>query len=601
MAEIQDLVRDFENFLDTTEESRQDLARDRGYTDHKQWTAEESEALRERGQAPIVINRIKTKVNLLSGIERQRRTDPKALPRTPRHEEGADAVTDALRYVADNTDFEQVASECFEDLLHSTESAIVEVDEVNGEFEIQINRIEDDRFYYDPHSRARDFSDAKFMGIVIWMDQDDAETMFPEKKDEIEAAITGNTDSVDGTTFDDKPTWIDKKRKRLRVCQHYFKEKGKWQNAYFTQNLFLIEQWDSPYRDEFGEPSNPIEAQSLYVDRDNNRYGEVRSYIWIQDEINHRRSKLLYMLSVRQTMAEKGAVNDVSEMKRQLSRPDGHVEVNRNFEFQLLDTNDMSQGQFSLYQESKAEIDSVGANAALSGTSEQDLSGRAVQALQQGGMAEVGQIYDSHNAWKRRVYRQVWARVKQYWDAERWIRVTDNEDNLKWVGLNMPVTGRELLEEQVQQDPNNEIAGRLLQEDDPRLNEVAEVRNNVVELDMDITLTDSPDYATLRQEQFDTMVRLAEAYGPDNVPFELILELSDMSRKSEVKELLSNEVDPEQQQAQAELAAMNAKLDMNLKDANIKAKKSKAAKDMAEAEAQLIENQAVRGQLGSVG
>ena len=51
--------------------------------------------------------------------------------------------------------------------------------------------------------------------------------------------------------------------------------------------------------------------QSGYVDRDNNRYGAIKDMIGPQDEINKRRSKALHLLTMRQVVAEQGAVEDV--------------------------------------------------------------------------------------------------------------------------------------------------------------------------------------------------------------------------------------------------------------------------------------------------
>jgi hypothetical protein len=591
MADIEKLVRDFENFLDVTQEARIDAERDQDYVDHKQWTEEEAAELNKRHQAPVVINRVKNKVNLLTGIQRQRRTDPKALPRTPKHEQGADAVTDALRYVADNVDFSQTSSEVFDNELICYGAAIVEVEDNNGKPEIQVRGIPWDRYYFDPHSRKRDFSDKKFDGIVVWMDEDDVKTTFKVEQDVIDQLMSNTTDTVDGSTFDDKPKWIDRTRKRIRVCQHYYLEGGVWYVAYFTNHHFFIEPKESNYLDEFGKPQCPIESQSVYVDRDNNRYGEVRSYIWIQDEINHRRSKLLHLLSVRQTMGEKGAVDDVAQMKREMAKADGHVEVNPGKNFEQLDTNDMSTGQLLLYQESKAEIDSVGANAALSGNTEEAVSGRALQALQQGGIAELGALFDGHKSWERRIYRQIWNRIKQFWDAEKWIRVTDDEDNLKWVGLNQPVTKGQMLQELAQQ--GNQQAQAALQQfiDDPRLNEIAMTKNNVVEIDVDIVLSESPDYAVLRQEQFETLARLAQAYGPEAVPFEVMLDLSDMTHKDQVKQKLQGDVDPQQQAAQAELASMMAETEMESAQLDNQKKRAEIGKDVADIEQKQVETE----------
>ena len=65
---------------------------------------------------------------------------------------------------------------------------------------------------------------------------------------------------------------------------------GGWK-FYIYQAGFVIEPMDSPYLGEEDRPECPIKAVSLYIDRDNNRYGEVRAMIDPQDEVNKRRSK----------------------------------------------------------------------------------------------------------------------------------------------------------------------------------------------------------------------------------------------------------------------------------------------------------------------
>ena len=83
MKELRDFVKQFEDFENATIEARLLSERDKDYDDHHQWTDAEKQTLKNRNQAPVVINRIKTKVNLLTGIQTMRRTAPKAEPRTP--------------------------------------------------------------------------------------------------------------------------------------------------------------------------------------------------------------------------------------------------------------------------------------------------------------------------------------------------------------------------------------------------------------------------------------------------------------------------------------------------------------------------------------
>ena len=585
---VSDVKRQFETFRNATIAARAASERDEDYDHHHQWDESDAQVLEERGQAPVVINRVKQKVNLLTGIQRKTRTQPRALPRTPKHEDAADAATEALRYVVDNNNFKIKSSAAFRsEIVAGYGGVIVETRDTGKEKEVAITEVPWDRYYYDPHSRKLDFADKKYDGIVIWMDAADVADTFDIDTDKLFSIGDDGDD-----TFDDKPIWIDRKRKRLRVCQHFFLEKDVWMMAYFSGDQFLIEPKESPYKDEFGRPQNPIEMQTAYIDRQLQRYGEVRSYIWLQDEINHRRSRLLYAGSVTRTMGEKGAVDDVNELKNELAKANGHITYNKGFQFEVLPNDAISETQLLLYQESKSEIDEIGANSALAGRGN-SRSGRQDQIQQQAGQVELASLYDGHRDWENRVYRQVWNRVKHIWKAEKWIRVTDDRSNLQWVGLNTPTT----LGEQLQGAQGDPQAQALLQQmiaaQDPRLNQTV-VQNNVAEMDVDIIIDEAPDTHTLQQETFERLMDLAERYGAQEVPFLAALELSDLPNKSEVKKLLAP---PEQARVMQDAMLQ---LEMEDKKVSIESKKARADKDVAETEAQVIENAVFKSGLGNV-
>jgi hypothetical protein len=68
----------------------------------------------------------------------------------------------------------------------------------------------------------------------------------------------------------------------------YYRDGQKWCRCKFHAGGAL-EEGDSAYLDDKKRPTNPIEAQSCYVDRQNNRIGIVRDMRGPQDEINKRR------------------------------------------------------------------------------------------------------------------------------------------------------------------------------------------------------------------------------------------------------------------------------------------------------------------------
>ena len=202
----------FENFIDATEEERERAEKRRDYRDLKQWTESEASKIEGRGQAAIVFDQYSKKVDGITGLEVNRRTDPKALPVHPKQEQAAEVITDGLRFVEAKQHFDETATEVFEDkIVEGYGGAIVEVEEGASEFKILINRIPWDRIYYDPHSREKDFSDSSYFGITLWMEVEDAIELNPDLEDEIRGLVESAQTADD--TFEDRPKdWVDTSR-----------------------------------------------------------------------------------------------------------------------------------------------------------------------------------------------------------------------------------------------------------------------------------------------------------------------------------------------------------------------------------------------------
>lgn len=557
LVSLHKLKDQFEDYLNATISPRSDSERCRDYYDGYQWTTEELATLRKRKQPPIVVNRVKPKVEGLKGLLSIRKTDIKAFPRTQNDEKSATAITDALRYVADDNDIDEIKAKCFENkVIEGVCAASVDIKMKNNEPEIKINYIFWDRFYFDPKSRHHDFSDARYLGEMIWLDEEQLIELFPDKKDII-ANLAQMEDSGDETTSD-RPKWStgNKNRKRFRICKHYFIKDSIWFVAVFCGETFLLEPVESPYLDEEGKPTCPIVADTAYIDRNNNRYGEVKSFLSQQDEINHRRSKALHLLSARQTVGMKGAIENIASMKNELAKPDGHVEyAGDNESFKVLPNTDFTKGHFDLYQDAKAEIDATSFNAQLSGERQSgDLSGKAIDRLQSAGAMEIDGLYRGFANFEKRLFRQVWDRVRQFWTAEKWVRITDNEDNLRWVGFNTQITLQKMLEEKINDEsqPLNLRIGAsaayqaMMQTNDPRLQTIVEVRNRPAELDVDIILEQSFDVVNIQQEQFQLLVQFAQSSKDID-----IIELIELSQLRNKKELIEKIEARRSQQAQS--------------------------------------------------
>lgn len=578
-----------ESAEEATADARQKSERDRDYYDNIQLTAKELETLEKRGQPPIIINRVKRKIDFLEGTERQQRTDPKAYPRNRNDEEAARAATDGIRYVIDKERYDVTRSDVWKNLMVEGMGGILaHAEPVNGKPEIKLTYYPWDRLGADPASSKADFSDAKYKYAITWMDLDDAKDKFPGK----ESILQDTINSVgDADTYDDKPKWhlwADAKRNRVRIVEMYSQKGGDWHWCFFTKSGKL-DGGKSPYIDEDKKTICPLHMTSAYVDRDNNRYGVVREMISPQDEINKRRSKALHLLTVTQVFAEEGAVADEVKAKQEMAKPDGWININPGFLDKLKVERglDLSQGHFQLMQEAKGEIDLMGPNASMTGKGANTQSGRAIIAQQQGGLVEMGPLLDRLRQFNHTVYRAVWNLIRQFWTEERWVRVTDDERNLRFVGFNRKVTrGEKMMRDLEKQGKTGEEAQQIiiqtLQQNgiSPEiLKEVIAIENNPSEIDVDILIEEGPDSVTIQIEQFEILAQLAAA-RPDAIPTDVIIEAAPNLRNKEaiLERIRGNE---DAQRKQAELQQQQQAIQQQAMQLEFAAKQAKTERDQA--------------------
>jgi len=566
--ELDRLKKLYREARDTTKAARDkaDLAQD--YYDNKQWTPEQLKALRKRKQPEIWINRIAPAVNGILGVLEAGESDPRAFPRNNDDIGTAEVATDALRYASDNCRWGRTklsAAKTY--LIGGIGAVIVEVDDNRDPWPRIIRHGE---FLYDPHSRDPDFEDARYLGIAKWMYTDLVKDLYPE------ADIDPAALAPEGLQWDDedKPLegWTDTRRNRVMVCELYINERG-WKRVVFWGGG-ILDEGTSPYNDEAGRPCNPIVAQSCFVDRDNARYGIVDAMVPIQDEINMRRSRLLHLANSRQVrITDPNGLNvDVEVVRAEASRPDGVLPEG----VEPANTGDMQQGQILLLQESKAEIERMGPNPAVLGQGSSDASGRAQLVRQQAGLTELTPALGGIEDLELRVYRQMWARIKQFWDEPKVIRVTDDIGAPQFLTINEPII--ETVPAIVMGPDGHPMVGMQQMQ--------VGVNNRAAEMDMDIIIEGVPDTANIQQEQFAELVRLAGIYGPQEVPFEDLLEASSLPKKRQLIEKRQTRAEqaeqgagPQQQMAETAFAA------------DLESKRAKTALDTAKTEQTTVSTQ----------
>lgn len=524
-----------------------DEAKDaRRYYHGAQWTDEEIKRLRARKQPIHTDNVISRKIDGVVGVLERLRQDPKAYPRTPQHEEGADLATAVIRYVLDQQEWQPKSSETARDGaiegIGGIEIELIQGDQ--GDPDIGFDIVEPDTFFYDPRSYRSDFSDARYMGVSKWMDVELAKEMFPDKADEIDASVETGTDL---TTHPDRENkWFDSTNKHIRLVDCWYKHKGKWCWSIFTGTTVLME-GESFLIDEKGQTECKYIMYSSGVDHDGDRYGFVRNLKSPQDSINYKKAKVDHIMASRRLIMKNVAVDDIEVARREWAKSDGVVVINggKDSDIKADDQSFDFAGWTKLLEMSLTQIENFGPNPAVLGQGVEKQSGRAIQLLQQAGIAELGPYIVGYKGWKVRVYRAIWNAVQRNWQGERWIRVTDDEGLAQFIQVNKlgidPMTG------------------------------MPTIVNGIGSLDVDIIIDEGPDTLNMQADTYDALLALAQAGA--QVPPAVLIELSpgiDSRTKKKVLGLIeqASQPGPEQQLqiagAQAQIEETKSKTMLNM-------------------------------------
>lgn len=584
--------RMFDDFRNVTERNRIEALIDIDYKDGIQLTRDERRVLLGRGQPDIWVNRTRVAINGILGVVVRSQTDPKANPRNLVDEPGSSVATDILRYSKSNAKprWNRLKARCMEDfLVPGSTGVFVGIDAKRN---VTFERIRWEELVYDYRSREDDFSDAAYMGMAKWMYLHDAMAV-PAWKGKFDSGVEsdggsnvlGLVGAADvSESFSDRPSntvalpWVDKRSQRLMIVEIYHRVGGKWYKCAFWYGG-ILESGPSPYLDEDGQPTNPIIAESAYVDRDNNRYGVVRDMRPLQDEINKRRSKLLHLVNSAQIQARDPSAVEISadDARLEAARPDGVIP----YGWEKVPTSDMAQGQMLLLTEAKNEMERFGPNPAVLGRQGADTSGRALLTRQQAGLVELATLLDQMEDFEIRLYVAAWQRVKQFWNEEKTIRVTDDLEAPKFIGINKPKMG------QVPMMGHNG-GPPMVNEDGSPMMGIGQIgiENNVAEMNVDIDIDTAPATATIMQEMLADLMKLVSAnptYG-QQVPFQAFLELMPIPRKRQIIAIIRKYQEEmaaqqqKQQQLQEKIAVEEHGADMAHKESQVTMNLAKAKK-----------------------
>ena len=578
----------FREAVDGANKWRKAAQEDYDFVAGKQWTDGEKKAFEASGRPSITINRIKPLINVLSGYQRLNRYDIEFLPRTGDDVDICQVRKGITKYVLDRCDYDSQESAAFLDAAIGGLGWLdvsYEFDEAVQDGEARVKREDPFSIYVDPESHKPDFSDAKYICRGKWVDKDELISVYPEHKEEIEAQYAVyDSDERESERQIDDPMWYKADIKKVRLVECWYKRKKTVQVFYlqdgsmvtqddatvdmFLQGLIvgqakihvtevrvcsffdtvLLEDIESPY--EHGEfPLVPITCYAFGMG--DLPAGFVRDLKDPQREINRRRIQVLHILNTSGNgggWIEEDAMTpeQKAEFERRGSVP-GHFSEVRSMALQqgkILERGMQNPPAAVIQAESQATSDLTaisGINEALMGVDiPSGSSGRAIELKQKQAITHIAPMFDHLREAKKKVAYLLWGRrghagvIPQFYTEDKVYRV-EGTNGQEFIHVNQQV---------VTQDPLGNIIHRTL--------------NDLSQGEFDIVVSDTQASTTQRQAQMWSLVDAVSKLGvPGDLVFDIILDLSDLPNKEEIKQRWQ-----ERQQAQAQQAQQQMQLEM---------------------------------------
>lgn len=598
----------YQQELDRQADNRIQQAIDEDFYDHIQWSEQDAAALKERGQAPIVYNVIAQAVNWIIGAEKRGRVDFRVLPRTKEDAKPAEKKAQLLKYLSDvnRTPFHR--SRAFEDAVKVGIGWVEDGVQDDDDGEPVYSRYESWRnILWDSASTELDLSDARYVIRVKWVDEDVAMALFPDRKDVIRRAANESgriaydleygdevmdQHEVELDAYGERSLTVNHRR-RVRMIEVWFRRPE--QVTRIIRGDFAGEIYDpenpahqaaagqgvvasrmmmrmycavmttaglcylgpSPYRhNRF--PFTPIWGYRR--GRDGLPYGVIRGLRDIQEDINKRASKALYILSTNKVIMDEGAVEDIEEFRREWARPDAVIEKRVGKQILPNVERDLATAHLELMSRNISMIQSVsGVTDELLGRATNATSGRAIEARQLQGSLTTAKLFDNLRFAVQVQGEKQLSLIEQYFTEEKQFRITNDRGTPEYIAIN---TG--------------------LPEDD------------ITRTKADFVISEGEWRATMRQAQAEQLLEILTRMPPQIAItlLDLVVEMMDVPNRDELVSRIrkiNGQRDPDAEEpTPEELEVMQAQqqqaqMQQAMFEAELRAKLAKAGVDEARA------------------
>ena len=568
---------------------RREADRCADYYDGNQLTPETVEKLRERGQPPLITNLIKPTIDTVLGIEAKTRTDWRVRP----EDDGVceDDLAEALSVKLKHAEIESRADRAVSDAYAAQLKAGLGWVEVARELDpfkspYRVRYVHRREIFWDWRAEQPDLSDARYLVRRRWLELEHAIALMPQYAD-LFRMTTGGWAGFDPLLEQDSRLvqsweierdtriaavdWRDIQRMRICLYEIWYRKWVRGHIMTLPNGTVMEVDFDNPRHQEaivsgiaqvreatfqkvrlawytgphflYDVPSPYKHNHFPYVpffgyreDLTNVPYGVIRAMVSPQDEINSRKSKMLWSLNSRRVIADADAVTDHARAASEVSRPDAYIILNANRKpastFRVEPGSDLASQQFQVMQEAKQEIaESSGIHKSMQGQQSGATSGLAINSLVEQGLNTLAEINDNYRYSRRIVGEMLFELLKQnLMQGPSRVQIGEGKQR-KLIPLNA-----------MQQNPET---GEM------------EMMNDVAKVKAKIVLDDIPSTPTYRAQQLQMMSEITKSLPPQLQAqvIDFVIEATDMPKRHQLADRLRQAIGihtPEEQEAAAQ-------------------------------------------------
>lgn len=553
--------------------NRYQMAVDHDYYDNIQFSMQDEQEIIDRGQAPVVYNETAASVDWIIGTEKRTRVDFKVLPRAEDDVKTADAKTKVLKWNGDVNNTVFIRSKAFEDCVKGGLGWLEDGACGDPTQEPLFSRYESWRNIIDDSKSVEiGGEDARFLFRIKWLDLDVACALLPNRRSILERASTSETTwgreededlwylgqhftsrdamghVIDYRTYISDASMVVNRRERVKIIEAWYRVPERCQicegdvfhgERYDPKNDLmkqavkhgivslndqvrmsvrvalltesdLLQDMASPYKhNRF--PFTPIRCYRR--GRDGAPYGVIRRWRDVQDDLNKRASKALFILSTNRVIADVDAVEDHDEAREEVARPDAYIIKKRGSEFKIENDTQLAEEHLMMMERDARLIRNIGGVTDDNlGRKSNAISGEAIKARQLQGSVTTASLFDNLRLAVKLQGEIQLSLAEQYITMPKVIRLTGDRGKIEWLKINQPEV-----------DGNGET--RFV--------------NDIAASKADFVVDEQDFHQSVRQSMFETMVDLVGKIAAVNAEaalriLKMSLEFSDMPNKDEM-------------------------------------------------------------------